>query len=142
VKTGKVKLVYKSFQTATGEQSNASTVWPLQQSAAYAAGAQKKAWNYIELFYNQQGQEGTPYVTSTYLTGLAKEIDGLNVSQWNGERNNPKYASQIDQEGKQATGLGINATPTLIATGKKSQTRPVSGNIPYSEVQSMIKSVS
>jgi protein-disulfide isomerase len=142
VRTGKVKLVYKSFETASSEQPNASTLWPAQQAAAYAAGAQKKAWNYIELFYAEQGQEGTPYVTSEYMGGLAKQIDGLDVPKWNSERFNPAYANQVVQEGKEATGLGINATPTLIATGQKSQTKPVSGAIPYGEVQSMIKSVS
>ena len=142
VRQGKVKLVYKSFETATSEQSNASTVWPLQQSAAYAAGAQNKAWNYIELFYHEQGQEGTPYVDATYLTGLAKQIPGLDVNSWNSERSNPKYGDQIVAEGKQASGLGIDATPTLIASNSKSQTKPVSGAISYSQVQSMIKSVS
>ena len=41
-------------------------MFPTQQSAAYAAGLQAKAWYYIELFYNLQGQEDTGYVTSSY----------------------------------------------------------------------------
>jgi protein-disulfide isomerase len=142
VRAGKVKLVYKSFETATGDLSNASTIFPLQQSAAYAAGAQNKAWYYIELFYHEQGQEATSYVNAQYLTGLAKQVPGLNVAQWNRDRNNPAYAAQIQQETKEATSLGIDATPSLIAAGAKSQTKPASGALSYDQVQSMIKSVS
>jgi protein-disulfide isomerase len=146
VRSGKVKLVYKSSETATGDLGHAaSTVFPLQQSAAYAAGAQGKAWNYILLFYRDQGAEDTPYVNTTFLQGLAKQIPGLNFAKWNNDRNNPAYADQIQQENKAAASLdfeGGGGTPALIAAGPTSQTRPVAGDYPYSAVQSMIKSVS
>ena len=144
VKSGKVKLVYKSFETATANGPDANQ-WSTQQSAAYAAGAQGKAWNYILLFYRDQGTEGTSYVTPAYLTGLAKQVPGLNYKKWNGDRFNPTYANQVAQENKTAASLdfqGQAGTPALIATGPKSQTRPVSGNYPYSSVQQMIQSVS
>src|SRR5260221_113374 len=73
VKAGKVKLVFKSLETATGNSPNPS-IFPVQQASAYAAGQQSKGWNYIELFYHQQGQEGTAYVTPEYLGGLARQI--------------------------------------------------------------------
>ncbi len=144
VKSGKVKLVYKSFETATANGPDAD-MWSAQQSAAYAAGAQSKAWNYILLFYRDQGTEDTNYVNTAYLTGLAKQVPGLSVSKWNTDRNNPAYATQVANENKTAASLsfqGQAGTPALIATGPKSQTKPVSGNYPYSYVQSMIKSVS
>ena len=144
VKSGKVKLVYKSFETATDNGPDASQ-WSNQQSAAYAAGAQGKAWNYILLFYKDQGQEGTSYVNPAYLTGLAKQVPGLNYQKWNTDRFNPAYASQVASENKTASTLsfqGQAGTPALIATGPKSQTKPISGNYPYSTVQQMIKSVS
>ena len=80
-----------------------------------------------------------------YLTGLAKQVPGLNYSKWNSERFNPAYGNQVAQENKTAASLdfqGQAGTPALIATGPKSQTKPISGNYPYSYVQSMIKSVS
>jgi protein-disulfide isomerase len=144
VKSGKVKLVYKSFETATANGPDADQ-WSDQQSAAYAAGAQGKAWNYILLFYREQGTEDTNYVNTTYLTGLAKQVTGLDYKKWNTDRFNPAYASQVASENKTAATLdfqGQAGTPALIATGPKSQTRPISGNYPYSTVQQMIKSVS
>ena len=144
VKAGKVKLVYKSFETATANGPNADQ-WTNQQSAAYAAGAQGKAWNYILLFYKDQGTEGTSYVNPAFLTGIAKQVPGLNYSKWNSQRFNPTYGNQVSAENKAAASLdfqGQAGTPALIATGPKSQTRPISGNYPYSTVQQMIKSVS
>jgi protein-disulfide isomerase len=144
VKSGKVKLVYKSFETATANGPNADQ-WTNQQSAAYAAGAQDKAWNYILLFYRDQGTEGTSYVNPAFLTGIAKQVPGLNYSKWNSQRFNPTYGNLVASENKTAASLdfqGQAGTPALIATGPKSQTRPISGNYPYSTVQQMIKSVS
>ena len=65
VKTGKVKLVYKSFETATANGPDAEQ-WSNQQAAAYAAGAQGKAWNYILLFY--RGRAPRTRATSTPRT--------------------------------------------------------------------------
>jgi protein-disulfide isomerase len=144
VKSGKVKLVYKSFETATANGPD-SDQWSNQQSAAYAAGAQGKAWNYILLFYRDQGTEGTNYVNTAFLTGLAKQIPGLNYQKWSSARLDPTYGNLVANENKTAASLsfqGQAGTPALIATGPKSQTKPISGNYPYSYVQSMIKSVS
>ncbi len=73
---GKVQVVYKAFETATRDPN----VFKDQQVAALAAGQQQKFWNFAELFYHEQGQEDTGYVTETYLDDLAKQITGLNLA--------------------------------------------------------------
>ena len=145
VRDGKVKLVYKSFETATSNGPDADQ-WSNQQSAAYAAGAQGKGWNYILLFYRFQGAEGTNYVNTAFIQGLAKQIPGLDFEKWNSERFNPSYAKLVSQENAAAAKLDWGSTqpgtPALIASGPSSETRPVAGNYPYSTVQTMIKEVS
>jgi protein-disulfide isomerase len=142
VKSGKVKLVFKSFPTATRELSNWQQIFPLQQDAAYAAGAQGKAWNYILLFYHEQGKEATDYVNAAYLTGLAKQVRGLNMKKWATDRFNPKYSAQVDAEIKAATALNIQGTPGIMFSGPKSQTKLYSGLLPYSSLKQLIKQVS
>lgn len=142
VKSGKVKLVYKSFPTASRDLSNWQQIFPLQQDAAYAAGAQNKAWNYILLFYHEQGKEATSYVNTAYLTGLAKQVQGLNMKKWATDRFNPKYTSQVDNEIKAATALNIQGTPGIQFSGPKSQTKLYSGFLPYSSLQKLINQVS
>ena len=141
VRSGKVKLVYRSFPTATGSAPDGTTIFPIQQTAALAAGEQKLGWHYIELFYQEQGPEGTTYVNTAYLNGLAKQVTGLDFAKWSSDRFSPALSAQVVKDEQTAQSLGINATPSLIAAGPRSQTKPVSGAISYGQLQSMIKSV-
>lgn len=140
VRSGKVRVVYKALETASG-QANGSMFVP-SQTAMLAAGNQKKAWNYIELFYHEQGDETTGYVTDNYLGGLAKQVSGLNFSQWSSDRNAPNLRSQVTADVNAAAAAGYNSTPTILVAGPKSQARPIVGSATYTQLQSAIKSVS
>ena len=43
-------------------------------------------WDYLELFYHEQGEEGSGYVTERYLRGLASQVPGLNLAAWSAAR--------------------------------------------------------
>jgi hypothetical protein len=49
--------------------------------AVLAAGKQAKAWQFLETFYDEQGEENSGYVTDSYLQGIASQIAGLNPSK-------------------------------------------------------------
>jgi protein-disulfide isomerase len=140
VRSGKVKIVYKALETASA-QANHSMFVP-SQTAMLAAGNQKKAWNYIELFYHEQGDETTSYVTDNYLGGLAKQIPGLNYSQWNSDRGASNLQSQVNADTSSASAAGYDSTPTILVSGPKSRAQALIGNQSYSAIQSQIKSVS
>jgi protein-disulfide isomerase len=141
VRAGKVKLVYRSLETATGGAPDPS-IFPVQQAAAYAAGAQAKAWNYILLFYHEQGQEATAYVNQSFLNGLAAQIPGLNFSQWRSDSKSPAYTSQVTSDEQAAAGQGFNATPTITIQGPKGAAQPFQTLVDYPTLESAIKSVS
>lgn len=139
VRAGKVKVVYRAFQTATRD----ATTFKNQQVAALAAGQQQKFWNFAELFYHEQGQEDTPYVTEAYLSGLAKQIPGLNISQWQTDRNDAALASQVSADVQQGNSIGVSGTPTLVFQGPTGKTAAPSASVPtYSQLQQTIKQVS
>jgi protein-disulfide isomerase len=140
VRAGKVKIVYKALETASQTANNSMFV--PSQTAMLAAGNQKKAWNYIELFYHEQGDETTSYVTDNYLGGLAKQIPGLNYDQWNSDRGSSNLKSQVSADVSSATAAGYNSTPTVLVTGPKSQAQPIENLPTYSQLQGAIKSVS
>jgi protein-disulfide isomerase len=140
VRSGKVKLVYQALETASSTANNAMFV--PSQVAAGAAGKQKLGWNYIELFYHEQGDETTSYVTNSYLNGLAGQIGGLNFSTWTSDRQSSTLTSQVTQDEQAATAAGYNSTPTIVVTGPKSQAQPIIGNTDYTSLESAIKSVS
>lgn len=141
VRSGNVKVVYKSFCTATcnGPDPN---VFNTQQAAGLAAGKQNKFWQFTELFYREQGQEGTGYVTESYLNGLARQIPGLNVSAWQTARNDPNLTSQVNSDQASARSVGVQGTPTLIFQGPKGQASPNASVPSYAQLQQAIKQVS
>jgi protein-disulfide isomerase len=140
VRQGKVKVVYKSFCTATcngpGQQ-----VFNTQQVAAYAAGKQDLFWDYAELFYREQGAEGTGYVTPKYLDTLAGQIPKLKLAQWQQDRKDPSLLAEVQADESRGSSLGVQGTPTLIAQGPKG-TQPVASAVPsYSDLETAIKQV-
>jgi protein-disulfide isomerase len=110
VRTGKAKIEYRSMQTATRERETFQT----QQVAAMAAGKQNRAWHFIELFYHEQGEEDSGYVTESFLQGLAAQVPGLNLSQWSEDRNNPAFANQVISDAQSANQNGFTGTPSFI----------------------------
>jgi protein-disulfide isomerase len=110
VRTGKVKIEYRSMQTATRERETFQT----QQVAALAAGKQDLMWHYIELFYHEQGEEGSGYVTESYLQGLAAQVPGLSLSNWSSARNDPAYANQVISDAQAANQSGFTGTPSFL----------------------------
>jgi protein-disulfide isomerase len=141
VRQGKVKVVYDAFCTATCNGPDPNE-FPLQQVAALAAGKQNKFWQFAELFYHQQGSEQDAYVTNAYLQGLAKQIPGLNLTQWESDRNDANLTNQVNSQQTTAKQLGVSGTPTLIFKGPKGTQVPSSSVPSYSDLQSAINQVS
>jgi len=110
VRSGKLKIEYRSLETATKEPE----VFKNQQVAALAAGKQGKMWNYIETFYHEQGEEDSGYVTESYLQGLAQQVPGLNLATWTSDRSEPVLANQVTADGQAANAAGFNGTPSFL----------------------------
>jgi protein-disulfide isomerase len=138
VRSGKVQVVYRSFQTATRDPG----VFKTQQVAALAAGQQQRFWNFTELFYHEQGAEDSNYVNESYLSGLAKQISGFNISKWQTDRNNQALGNQVASDEQTGTTAGVNGTPTLVFQGPGGKTAAPSASVPdYSQLQQSIKQV-
>jgi protein-disulfide isomerase len=141
VKAGKVKVVYKSFCTATCNGPGQS-VFTEQQSAAYAAGEQNKFWDFAELFYHEQGTEDTGYVNSGYLDNLAEQTPGLDLNTWKSASSDSSLASQVTADENAGTAAGVTGTPTVVFQGPKGKTSPPSGVPTYAALQQAIAQVS
>jgi protein-disulfide isomerase len=142
VRTGNAKLDYKSFCTATcNDWSQAE--FNTQQVAAYAAGKQNRFWNFAELFYHEQGTEGSPYMNATFLQSIAKQTTGLQIGTWQTDRKDPTLLSQVQSDGNLALKDNLDGTPTLIASGPKGEEPVANGEVPtYSQLVSAVKAVS
>jgi protein-disulfide isomerase len=109
VRTGKLRIEYVSLETATREPE----VFKTQQVAALAAGKQNRAWDFIELFYHEQGEEGSGYVNEKYLQGLASQVPGLNLPTWTTARSDPALSNQVTADAQAANNAGFTGTPSF-----------------------------
>jgi hypothetical protein len=141
VRQGRVRLVYKSLSTATGNGPDPG-VFPTQQAAAYAAGLQNLGWYYILDFYRLQGPEDTSYVTPQYLDGIARLVPGLNFAKWSSDRTSASLLQQVTVDEQTAHGLGLSSTPTILVQGPKGQAQPIVGDVDYGTLEQAINSVS
>jgi protein-disulfide isomerase len=137
VRQGKVKVDYRNMQTATHDMNE----FARQQTAALAAGEQQKFWNFVELFYHQQGGEGTGYATQDFVNGIAGQIKGLDMAKWLKDAKNPAFIQQLHKDAAAARAIGANSTPTLVFRGPKGVTGTV-GDVPYSDIEAAIAKVS
>jgi protein-disulfide isomerase len=84
VRAGKLKIRFRSLETDT-KHGGGWYVFREQQTAAMAAGKQNKLWNFIDVFYREQGPEFSGYVTEDFLEKIAMEA-GVDVERWSRDR--------------------------------------------------------
>src|SRR5437588_1346022 len=119
VRPGKLKIEYRSLETATRDPET----FQIQQVAALAAGKQNKLWEFIDLFYHEQGRENSGYVTEHYLDELAQQLTGLNLIAWTAARNDTALANTITSDAEAAKRAGLTSTPSFLLS--------TSGAAPY-----------
>jgi hypothetical protein len=111
VRTNIVKIQYRSFMTASSPYPN---VFVRQQAAALAAGVQDSLWDFIEIFYHEQSQEHTRYVTEAYLNGIAGQIPGLDLSEWESDRENGQLTGQVAEDDHAARAIRFPDAPVFL----------------------------
>ena len=109
VRPGKLRIEYLSFETATREPE----VFMKQQVAALAAGRQDKMWNYLELFYHEQGEEDTGYVNEDYLRGLAQQVPGFALDRWDKARPDASFTEEVNRDAELAAVDNMTGTPSF-----------------------------
>ncbi|HEX2391395.1 MAG TPA: thioredoxin domain-containing protein [Solirubrobacterales bacterium] len=113
VKEGKAKLVFRNF-TIIGPESTPAG------AATLAAGEQGRGWNYLEVFYRNQGKENSEYVTDEFMTAIAKAAGVKNIAQWNEDRKSAKVTSEVQETTEQAQKFGFTGTPSFAVEGPSS----------------------
>ena len=132
VRGGSVKYEFQPYLIIGPESKPA-------MEAALAAGEQGRFWNYLQLFYRNQGAENSGYVTDTFLTSIANAAGVQDLDQWNQSRDSSKWESVLSNGTNKAESLGFNGTPSILVTGPNGQ-EPLSG-FQLSEIRSAIQQV-
>lgn len=110
VKKGQVKIDFRNF-AIIGEQSIPAG------AAALAAGEQGRGWNYIELFYRNQGEEeNSGYADDdAFLKAIARGAGVKDLKRWSEER--AQLAPEVEATTAEAKELGFTGTPSFAVRG-------------------------
>lgn len=110
VRAGEVKVVFRNFPIIGPQSAPAG-------AAALAAGAQGKGWQFLDLFYHNQGAENSGYADDEFLTALAEAVGVPDIAKWNKDRNSEAFEIEVEETNEEAERLGLTGTPALGIKG-------------------------
>jgi protein-disulfide isomerase len=113
VRTGTVKLEYRSLQTDTVDEG----IFFSQEEAARAAGKQNRMWNFALTFVRQQGQHFTAYANDAFLVHIASQVPELSMGRWNRDRKDISLFKPIALNVHSAHTQGLRYTPSFVTVG-------------------------
>ena len=110
VRSGEARLEFRNF-TILGPESETAA------AAATAAGQQNRGWNFVELFYRNQGFEHSGYITDSFLTSIAEGAGVSDIARWNRDRRSTRARAQVGRDTTEASRLGFEGTPSFGVRG-------------------------
>lgn len=124
VRAGKLQIRYRSQETDTGRAGGWSE-FKDQQSAALAAGRQDKLWNFIDVFYREQGPEFTGYVDEEFLRQIAEQA-GVDLGRWGKARESEeKWVAQMETDERLHDARHLKSTPSFLIGPTGGVARPL-----------------
>ena len=126
VKTGKLRIELRLLHFV-GEQQNPGDSEKAARFAIAAAN-QNKTWPFAELFYFNQQDETTRYVTDSYLTWLGNAV-GVDSKQALAQSNSKVVTAKLDTFAKEFAANNFTGTPSFLfgKTGGKLEAFQPSG---------------
>jgi protein-disulfide isomerase len=108
VKNGEASIEFRNLRIIGDESIPAG-------AAALSAGEQNRGWNYLEVFYGNQGEENSGYVSDEFMLAVAKAAGVENLAKWNQDRQ--KLTGEVEKTTEEAKELGYEATPSFAVEG-------------------------
>lgn len=106
VRSGKLRLEFEPL-TFIGPDSETAA------RAGVAAGQQNLEWNYTHLFFFNQGEERSGFVTDAFIDKLYGGA-GVNATKANAYRKTPSAAVPIAEAEANAQKYGVASTPSFV----------------------------
>jgi protein-disulfide isomerase len=107
VRNGDVRMVFHNVAFLGTDSARGAQM-------AAAAGRQDKLWEFVEIFYANQGAENSGYVTDEFLRRVAAGVRGLDVEQAMEDRGLPEVQSQLDEAQTEWQTAGFTGTPSFL----------------------------
>lgn len=107
VRPGKVTMFFRNVSFLGTDSARAAQM-------AGAASLQNKLWPFIDLFYTNQQEENTGYVTDDFLRRIGSGVAGLDVTRAMNDRGLPVVQRMMDDAQTQWQSNGFSGTPSFM----------------------------
>ena len=109
--------------------------------AATAAGLEDREWQYIDLFFRNQGQAGPRGVTPQFMNDIANAIPELDSVQWHHDRGSAKVEATVESDAKIAADYKLPAQPAIVVSGANGS-RTLDDSPPKRQVDAAVRALS
>lgn len=107
VRPGKLKMEFRNVSFIGNDSLRGAQM-------AAAASLQNKLWEYVDLFYINQEEENSGYVTDEFLTRIGRAVRGLDVQQAMDDRSLPSVQRALTEAQTEWTVAGFSGTPSFL----------------------------
>ncbi len=106
VRPGRVRLIFRNLDFLGYDSERAAL-------AGVSAANQDRLWQFIDLFFRNQGVENSGYVDDAFLRKIAGAVDGLDAGRVVARANGAPEAPLLDEAAAEAERFGIDSTPAF-----------------------------
>ena len=106
VRAGKLRIVFRNLDFIGADSVVAAR-------AAGAASLQDRLWQFVDLFYANQGGENSGYVRGKFLRRVTTAA-GLDVARVGRDAASPQVAQLLAEAKSEASRLGVKSTPSFL----------------------------
>ncbi|MGI9557471.1 MAG: DsbA family protein [Solirubrobacterales bacterium] len=110
VRSGNAKLEFRNWLIIGPDSETAAR-------AALAASEQDRFWHFVELFYANQGQEGSGYINDEFLADIAAAAGVEDLDQWSADRASSDWDQRLMETQGLAVQQGLPGTPSIVVEG-------------------------
>jgi protein-disulfide isomerase len=135
VRGGRAQIEFRNF-TIIDDQSETAG------AAALAAGAQGRGWNFLEIFYRNQGVETDAYADDEFLTAVARAAGVADIGRWNRARESTRTLARVRRTSAEASQLGFSGTPSFAVEAPSGRLEPLGTPGSAGELEAAIDSAS
>jgi protein-disulfide isomerase len=107
VRTGKLRMVFRDVAFIGTDSVRAGQM-------AGAASLQNRLWTYVDLFYLNQKEENSGYVTDDFLRQVGRGVKGLDVEKAMADRGVVAVQHQLDEAQAEWQANGFQGTPSFL----------------------------
>jgi protein-disulfide isomerase len=107
VRAGKLRIEFRNYAILGPDSEKAAR-------ALDGAAAQGKAWQFIDLWYLNQGEENSGYVNDDFIRKIASGVHGLDADKVVAAANDMNKSESVATANTEAQKFGINSTPSYL----------------------------